>query len=95
MDEEESSQFLDQIKVRPAADKTITHVITNLQPGQLYQVSVQCLSLNDHAFSKSVTLLQMTRLSDPPTDFTGEVKEKKYIKLAWENPTITAESANF
>ena len=36
----------------------------------------------------------MTRLSDPPTDFTGEVKEKKDIKLAWENPTIKAESAN-
>ena len=72
----------------------MTYVITNLRPGQVYQVSVQCLCLNDHAFSKSVSLLQMTRLSNPPTDFAGEVSEKRYIKLAWENPTIKAESAN-
>ena len=93
VDEKESLQLIDQIKVS-AAGKNMTHVITNLRPGQVYQVSVQCLCLNDHAFSKSVSLLQMTRPSNPPTDFTGEVREKRYIKLAWENPTTKAESAN-
>ena len=92
--EKESKQLLDQIKISPAPDEAMTYVITNLRPGQVYQVSVQCLCLNDHAFSKSVSLLQMTRLSNPPTDFAGEVSEKRYIKLAWENPTIKAESAN-
>ena len=94
VDEKESKQLLDQIKISPAPDETMTHLITNLRPGQVYQVSVQCLCLNDHAYSKSVSLLQMTRLSNPPTDFTGEVSEKRYVKLAWENPTIKAESAN-
>ena len=72
----------------------MTHAITDLRPGQAYQVSVQCLCLNDHAFSKLVSLHQMTRLSNPPTDFRGEVREKRHIELAWENPTIKAESAN-
>ena len=88
VDEKESKQLLDQIKISPAPDETMTHVITNLRPGQVYQVSVQCLCLNDHAYSKSVSLLQMTRLSNPPTDFTGEVSEKRYVKLAWETQLL-------
>ena len=95
MDEKDSSQVLDQIiEIAPAADETMIHVITNLRPGQLYQVSVQALCLNNYAFNKSETLCQMTRLSNPPIDFTGEVSEKRHIKLAWEKPTIKAESAN-
>ena len=93
VDEKESLQLVDQIKIS-AVDETMTHAITNLRPGQAYQVSVQCLCLNDHAFSKSVSLHQMTRLSNPPTDFRGEVREKRHIELAWESPTIKAESAN-
>ena len=93
VDEKESSQLIDQMKIS-AEDETVTHVITNLRPGQVYQVSVQCLCLKDNAFSKSVSLHQMTRLSNPPTDFIGEVREKRHIKLAWENPTTKAESAN-
>ena len=92
--EKESSELFHQIKVLPVTDETMTHVFTNLQPGKVYQVSVQCLCLNDHAFSKSVTVLQMTRPSNPPVEFQGEVKEKRHIKLAWGNPTIKAESAD-
>ena len=93
-DGRECSTLVHQIKISPDADETTTHVVTNLQPGQKYQVSVQCLCLNDHAFSKSVTLLQITRLSNPPVDFKGDLEKKRYIKLSWENPTIKAENAN-
>ena len=93
-DGRECSKLLDQIKIPPNADETMTHVVTNLRPGQKYQVSVQCLCLNDHGCSKSVTFLQMTRLSNPPADFKGDVKGKRQIKLAWENPTFKAENAN-
>ena len=72
----------------------MTHVVTNLQPGQIIQVSVQCLCLNDRAFSDSVTLRQMTRLSNAPIEFKGEVRRKKYIHLTWQNPTIRAKTAN-
>ena len=89
-DKKKSSELFKQIKIPPVAGETMTHVVTNLQPGQVYQVSVQCLCLNDHAFSKSVTLCQMTRLSNPPVHFKAEVREKRYINLTWEPPTIKA-----
>ena len=92
--EKEISELFHQIKVLPVTDETMTHVFKNLQPGKVYQVSVKCLCLNDHAFSKSVTVLQMTRPSNPPVEFRGEVKEKRHIKLAWGNPTIKAKSAD-
>ena len=82
-----------EIKVSPAADETMIHVITNLRPGHEYKISVQSLCLNDHAFSKSVFLNQMTRLSNPANDFTGEVRDRRHVKLAWENPNIKLESA--
>ena len=47
-----------EIKVSPTAEETMTHVITNLRPGQEYKISVQSLCLNNHAFSKSVFLTQ-------------------------------------
>ena len=81
-----------EIKVSPAAEESMTRIITNLRPGQEYKVSVQSLCLNDYAFSKSVFLHQMTRLRNPPNDFTGEVIEKRHVKLAWENPNIKAET---
>ena len=92
--EKESLELLHQIKVSPVTDETMAHVFTNLRPGKVYQVSVKCLCLNDHAASKSVTVFQMTRPSNPPVEFQGEVKEKRHIKLTWENPTIKAESAD-
>ena len=92
--EKESSEMLHQKKISPVTAEAMTHAFANLQPGKLYQVSVQCLCLNDHASSKSVTVLQMTRPSNPPVQIQGEVKEKRHIKLAWENPTIKAESAD-
>ena len=88
VDEKENLQLLDQINISPAADETMTHIITNLRPGQVYQVAVQCFCLNNHAFSKPVDLYQMTRLSNPPIGFKGKVKQKRHIKLTWENPTI-------
>ena len=87
-------QLLDQIKLPPVADESMTYEVTNLRPGEVYQISVHCLCLNDHALSKSVTLRQMTRVSNPPVDFTGKVREKRHINLAWKNPTIQAKSAN-
>ena len=90
-DKKKGSELFKQIKILPVAGETMTHVVTNLQPGQEYQVSVQCLCLNDLAFSKSVTLCQMTRLSNPPVHFKAEVREKRYINLTWEPPTIKAE----
>ena len=94
VDEKENLQLLDQINISPAADETMTHIITNLRPGQVYQVAVQCFCLNNHAFSKPVDLYQMTRLSNPPIGFKGKVKQKRHIKLTWENPTIKADSVN-
>ena len=90
----ESSQLLDLKKISSVAGERMTYEVTNLRPGEVYQVSVQCLCLNDHAFSKSLTRLQMTRLSNPPIDFTGEVRRKRYIHLTWKNPTIRAKTAN-
>ena len=90
-DKRKGSKLFKQIKILPVAGETMTHVVTSLQPGQVYQVSVQCLCLNDHAFSKSVTLRQMTRLSNPPVHFKAEVTEKRYVNLTWEPPTIKAE----
>ena len=87
-------QLVDQIKIPSIADETMTHVVTNLQPGQIIQVSVQSICLNDRAFSDSVTLRQMTRLSNAPIEFKGEVRRKKYIHLTWQNPTIRAKTAN-
>ena len=92
--EKESSELFHQIKVSPVTGETMTYLFINLRPGKVYQVSVQCLCLNDHAVSKSVTVLQMTRPSNPPVEFQGEVKEKRHIKLAWGNPTIKSESAD-
>ena len=89
----ESLQLLDQIKLSPVADKSMKYEVTNLRPGQVCQVSVQCLCLNDHAFSRSVALLQMTRLNSPPVDFKGEVRGKRYIHLTWQNPNIRAKTA--
>ena len=90
VDKKKVSELFNQIKIPPVASETMTHVVTNLQPGQLYRVSVKCLCLNDCAFSKPVTLDQMTRLSNPPVHFKGEVREKRYINLSWEPPTIKA-----
>ena len=81
-DKKTGSELFKQIKIPPVAGETMTHVVTSLQPGQLYQALVQCLCLIDYAFSKSVTLHQMTRLSNPPVHFKGEVTEKRYINLA-------------
>ena len=92
-DKRKSLELLSQIKISRAESETMTHVITNLRAGHQYQVSIQCLCLNDYAFSKSVTLLQMTRLSNPPIHFKGEVRKKRVIKLSWELPTIKAEYA--
>ena len=88
-----SLELFNQIKIPPAAGEAIAHVVTNLRPGRAYEISVQCLCLNDYAFSKPVTLFQMTRLSNPPVHFKGEVTERRYIKLTWEPPTIKAECA--
>ena len=93
-DKKKSLESFDQIKIPPAAGETMTHIVTNLQPGREYEISVQCLCLNDHAFSKAVILRQMTRLSNPPVNFKGELTEKRHVKLAWEPPTIKAECAN-
>ena len=82
-----------EIKVSPGADETMTNVITNLRPGHEYKISVQILCLNDHAFSKSVFLNQMTRQSNPSHDFMGEVRDRRHVKLAWENPNIKLKSA--
>lgn len=71
-DKRKSLELLSQIKISRTESETMTHVITNLKAGHQYQVSIQCLCLNDYAFSKSVTLLQITRLSNHP--FT--LKEK-------------------
>ena len=92
-DKKKSSELLSQIKIPRVESETMTHVITNLRAGRQYQVLIQCLCLNDNAFSKPVTLLQMTRLSNPPVQFRGEVKKKRHVKLAWEFPTIKAEYA--
>ena len=81
-------QLLDQTKLSPVADGNMSYEVTNLRPGQVYQISVHCLCLNDHAFSRSVTLLQMARLSSPPVDFKGKVREKRHINLPWGKPTI-------
>ena len=37
----------------------------------------------------------MTRLSNPPVDFKGQIIEKRFVKLSWRDPTILAENANF
>ena len=87
-------QLLDQTKLSPVADGSMSYEVTNLRPGQVYQISVHCLCLNDHAFSRSITLFQMTRLSSPPVDFKGKVRERRHINLTWEKPTIQSESAN-
>ena len=86
-------QLVDQRIVSPAAGETMTHVVTNLRPGEVYRISVQCLCLNNYAFSKLMTILQMTRLSAPPIDFNGEVEKNGHIKLAWKNPSIKADNA--
>ena len=73
-DKKKSLELFSQIKIPRVESETMTHVITNLRAGRQYQVLIQCLCLNDSAFSKPVTLLQMTRLSNPPVQFRGEVK---------------------
>ena len=82
----------DKAIISSTADETMTHVVTNLQPGQLYEVSVRCLCLNNYAFSEEMTLLQRTRPSAPPIDFNGQVEENGHIKLAWKEPSIKAEN---
>ena len=91
LDKKKGSELFKPIKIPPVAGETMTRVVTNLQPGQEYEVSVQCLCLNDYAYSKSVKLCQMTRLSNPPVHFKGEVREKRHINLTWEPPTVKAE----
>ena len=91
LDKKKGSELFKPIKIPPVAGETMTRVVTNLQPGQEYEVSVQCLCLNDYAYSKSVKLCQMTRLSNPPVHFKGEVREKRHINLIWEPPTVKAE----
>ena len=80
-------------RILPTADETMTHVVSNLQPGQLYAVSVVCLCLNNYPSSDEMTLRQMTRLSAPPIDFNGQVEENGHIKLAWKKPSIKPENA--
>ena len=82
-----------QARIPPSSEDIILHEVTNLQPGNTYKISLQCLWLNDNIVSKPVELFQMTRPSNPPVNFKAEVIEKRLVKLSWDNPTALAKDA--
>ena len=92
-DETETLELLSQTRILPSTECIMAHEVKNLQPGNTYKISLQCLWLNDNLTSKPVELLQMTRLSNPPVNIKAEVTEKRHIKLSWGNPTILAKSS--
>ena len=82
-----------QARIPPSSEDIMSHEVTNLQPGNTYKISLQCLWLNDNIVSKPVELFQMTRPSNPPVNFKAEVIEKRLVKLSWDNPTARAKDA--
>ena len=87
-DETQTLELLSQTRILPSTECIMAHEVKNLQPGNTYKISLQCLWLNDNLASKPVELFQMTRLSNPPVNIKAEVTNKRHIKLAWGNPTI-------
>ena len=82
-----------QARIPPSSEDIMSHEVTNLQPGNTYKISLQCLWLNENIVSKPVELFQMTRPSNPPVNFKAEVIEKRLVKLSWDNPTARAKDA--
>ena len=82
---EEKWEFINKVKTPPKLnDKAMSYKVENLGSGNTYRISVTCLSLDDITFSKSNTLIHMTRTSFPVANLKATLHKKRQVKLSWE-----------